>query len=144
MNKVIVFLITLLYCATGQAENLEVNFGLVLKNELGEPIGFKETTHIPAQSSSAPSLFGFVVTRTDDKPFLLGAIHILPGKDEGSQTKIMGKPMMIINRGAIFMQTSADDKAGNYKVEIYIDNSLYTTIDYQVVEDALPKPIQAL
>ena len=133
MKKLMLLIVCFLCCQTGMANNLEVNFGLVLRNDLGEPIGFKQTTHIPVHSASSPSLFGLVVTRKDDTPFLLGAVHILPGKTPDVQTKVMGKPMMIVNRGAIFMQTSPKDRAGKYQVEIYIDNTLFKTIDYQVV-----------
>ena len=133
MYKLVISVTLLCICLWTHASELEVNFGLVLKNEFGEPVGFKETTHIPAYSDTQPSLFGFVVSRDNDQPFLLGAVHILPGRSPDTFTKIMGKPMMIVNRGAIFMQTSPEDIAGNYKVEIYVDNTLYQTIDYQLV-----------
>ena len=116
-----------------QAAEFEVSFGLVLTNSSGEPIGFKETRQIPLSIEQTPALYGVVVTKQDDDPFVLGAIHVLPSAPESEANKIMGKPMMVVKRGAMLMRTENTDEPGDYKVEIYLDNRLHQTIDYSVV-----------
>ena len=81
----------------------QMDFGVIIHNDLGEPVGFEKTKNIPISSKGEPSLFGLVVTSPETDEFTLSSVHILPpnSNDEGPR-KMMGKPMRIQGRGAIF------------------------------------------
>lgn len=119
--------------AVAEEKSYKVSFGVILKNELGEPIGFQETRSIPLGNKSQSTLFGVVVTKVDEQPFMLGTVHIIPSKEQGKSTKIMGKPMRSMNRGAVFLQSDEQDIPGDYRMEIYLDNRLVQTIEYQLI-----------
>ena len=114
-------------------EKFEFNFGLVLHNNSGEPVGFMTTKDIPIVEAGQTSMYGLVVTGLTDEQFILSSIHVLPKNQEhDNHHKIMGKAMRIEKRGAIFMRTDYHDLPGHYKMEVYIDNVLLKTIDYQL------------
>ena len=115
--------------------HIEVHFGVVIKNPNGEPVGFRQTTKIPHISSEPSALYGVVVTSKDETPLTLGAIHIMPAKSNGDEQKVMGKPMRVVGRGAIFLQADQEDPAGQYGVEVYINHKLFTTITYELVSE---------
>lgn len=109
-----------------------LEFGLVLHNQHGEAIGFKETTAIPIDNSGENSLYGLVVSKESAEDFTLGSVHILP-KAHNNVHKIMGKTMIINGKGAVFMKTQNNDIPGDYEMEIYINGILYKTINYQLL-----------
>ncbi|MBU2893641.1 hypothetical protein KO495_09950 [Colwellia sp. D2M02] len=109
----------------------KLEFGLVLHNEYGEPIGFKETTTIPINTQGKDSLYGVIISKNSTENFTVGSIHILP--EEIDIEKIMGKTMQINGKGAIFMKTQGSDKPGTYEMEVYINGLLYKTIQYQLL-----------
>lgn len=113
------------------ASNIEykLDFGLIIQNEMGEPVGFEKTHKIPIFYQGKTSLYGLVVTSPESDDFILSSIHKLPIQDN-QQTKIMGKPMIVQKRGAIFLKTDFDDTPGEYVMEVYIDNKLHQTINY--------------
>lgn len=114
---------------------IEVHFGVVLKNDNGEPVGFRETTKIPRSAETSTALYGVVVTSTSQEPLTLGAVHIIPKSNEALPEKIMGKPMLVVGRGAIFLEANEDDPSGEYVVEVYINHRLYTSISYEIVNE---------
>lgn len=117
-------------------ENFEFNFGLVLHNDSGEPVGFMSTEEIPITKAGQTSMYGLVVTGLTEEQFTLSSVHVLPkGEQQQNNPKIMGKAMLIKKRGAIFMRTDYHDQPGNYQMEIYIDNVLLKTIDYQLLNN---------
>lgn len=119
--------------ALASTERYQFDFGLIIKNDAGEPVGFDSTTQIPLFDKDAESLYGLVVSRSDEEPFVLSAVHIFPEQHGSNNQKVMSKPMNIISRGAIFFQTDDMDILGHYQIEIYIDNLLVKTIDYKLV-----------
>lgn len=122
------------------AQEFKLEFGLIIQNEYGEPVGFEQTTEIPIKNSSAGSLYGLVVTSPQDKYFSLNSVHSLP-KPEGGEApqKIIGKTMIIQNRGAIFLRTDDEDIPGMYSMEVYIDNKLHTVIQYELKNSYLAR-----
>jgi hypothetical protein len=129
-------LITGLILFSLQAVAMEIDykleFGLVMHNEYGEPVGFKKTTDIPINMSGKDSLYGVVISKESDENFTVGSIHILPEKTT-EVPKIMGKTMVINGKGAIFMKTQGSDTPGTYGMEVYINGLLYKTIQYQLL-----------
>ncbi|QOL25431.1 hypothetical protein LP316_14200 [Thalassotalea sp. LPB0316] len=123
--------------ATVQAQDYNLDFGLVLHNDIGEPVGFEKTNEIPLTYNGEPALYGLVVTNDDNTPFTLSSVHILPADGNDKPRKLMGKPMYIQKRGAVFMRTDIDDVVGVYQMEIYLDNVLYKTITYQITDNAI-------
>lgn len=116
------------------ANEYELDFGVVLHNDVGEPVGFQKTTQIPIENNGQASLYGLVVTSAEDKQFSLNSVHVLPTvTKELMAEKIIGKDMFIQKRGAIFMRTDLKDQPGLYKIEVYIDNKLYEVIQYELV-----------
>ncbi len=109
----------------------KLEFGLVLHNEYGEPVGFKETTTIPINTQGKDSLYGVVISQKSAENFTVGSIHILP--EEVDIQKIMGKTMVINGKGAIFMKTQGSDQPGTYEMEVYINGLLYKTIQYKLL-----------
>jgi len=121
------------HLATANTEFI-YDFGVIIHNDLGEPIGFEKTTQIPIVNSGQSSLFGLVVTSPNDNQFLLNSVHVLP--EDASQNipqKMMGKAMLIQKRGAVLLRTNVLDMPGEYSMEIYIDNKLLKTINYELV-----------
>jgi len=120
------------------AKTMEVDytleFGIVLHNESGTPIGFKETTNVPINESGKNSLYGLIISKDSQESFTVGSIHILPNNPSNTQ-KIMGKTMIINGKGAVFMKTQKDDTPGNYAMELYINGVLYKTIEYQLLTE---------
>ena len=112
--------------------NLE--FGIVLQNEYGTPVGFKETTYVPINKSGKNSLYGLIISKDSQENFTVGSVHILP-KNPSNTEKIMGKTMVINGKGAVFMKTQKDDTPGNYAMELYINGVLYKTIEYQLLTE---------
>jgi hypothetical protein len=125
-----------LYAATFTVDAMEIDykleFGLVLHNDYGEPVGFKETTTIPINTAGKDSLYGVVISQQKDENFTVGSIHVLPDTIADAQ-KIMGKTMVINGKGAIFMKTQGSDTPGEYEMEVYINGLLYKTIQYQLL-----------
>ena len=112
----------------------QLDFGVIIQNSTGEPVGFEKTTKIPIKNNGSTSLYGVVVTCPDPQQFTLNSVHILPKQSEESvPQKIMGKPMLIQSRGAIFMRTESSDLPGNYVMEVYINNKLHDTVEYQLL-----------
>jgi hypothetical protein len=126
---------TLFFSAYGfsQESEYQIEFGVVIHNKAGEPIGFEQTTTIPINSKGNNSLYGMVITRDNTKSFKLGSVHILP-KNPKNWKKVIGKSMNIEKKGAVFMRTSQDDPPGIYLMEIYIDSILFHTFEYQLIE----------
>lgn len=111
----------------------KLDFGVIIQSETGEPIGFEKTTQIPIDHFGKPSLYGLVVTSDKDDEFALNSVHVLPPQDDSdNHAKVLGKPMYVQNRGAIFLRTEQSDEPGDYAIEIYIDNKLYQVINYQL------------
>lgn len=122
------------------ASNFSFDFGVIRHNDVGEPIAFEKTTQIPIANGVETTLYGLVVTSDDDEQFNLNSVHIVPIQNErGNLKKVMGKAMVIKKRGAIFMRTDFDDLPGDYQMEIYIDNELRHTINYQLADTTLAK-----
>jgi len=116
-----------------QAATYNLDFGLVLHDDNGEPVGFEKTQAIPLKRNGHPSLYGLVITNDDNEPFTLSSVHIVPSDEENSQPdKFLGKPMYVQKRGAIFMRTDTHDKPGVYQMEVYLNNALYQTITYEL------------
>lgn len=138
--KLLTMLIVLPLCSVTYAQEFKLEFGLIIQNEYGEPVGFEQTTEIPIKNSSAGSLYGLVVTSPQDKYFSLNSVHSLP-KPEGGEApqKIIGKTMIIQNRGAIFLRTDDEDIPGMYSMEVYIDNKLHTVIQYELKDSYLAR-----
>lgn len=119
--------------AIAQETPYKLDFGVVIHNEDGEPVGFEKTKQIPILHNGENSLFGLVVTSPKDQQFMLNSVHSLPSTIQRSNTnKIMGKPMWVKYRGAIFLRTNATDEPGLYTMEVYIDNELHTIIEYEL------------
>lgn len=110
-------------------EEYKLDFGLIIQNDIGEPVGFEKTNEIPIWYQGRTSLYGLVVTSPENDDFTLSSIHTLP-EAMNQQTKIMGKPMIVQKRGAIFLRTDFDDTPGEYVMEVFIDNKLHQTIRY--------------
>lgn len=119
---------------TVHATDYNLEFGLVLHNNYGEPVGFEKTNMIPKTYNGEPALYGLVVTNDDNKVFTLSSVHILPQVEHDKPNKLMGKMMQIQKRGALFMRTDKEDSAGIYHMEVYLNNVLYKTITYQITE----------
>ena len=132
----LIFLCLLCTSASAAQDTYTVNFGVILKNDMGEPVGFEETTAIPVGKANTKTLYGIVVTRNDEQPFTLGTVHVIPTLDSNVTTKVMGKPMQSTNRGAVFLQSDEYDIPGDYAMEVYLDNQLLTTISYQLIKVA--------
>lgn len=111
-----------------------LDFGVVIHNDVGEPIGFEKTKQIPIARKGQPSLYGVIVTSPNKNEFLLNSIHILPQENnEEVDAKIIGKSMIIQKRGAILMRTNTEDVPGEYTMEIYIDSKLHHVFNYELV-----------
>ena len=114
--------------------NYQVDFGVIIQNDTGEPIGFEKTNKIPIITQGQTSLYGLVVTSPENEEFTLNSVHTLPQLEINTQEqKIMGKPMLIQKRGAILLRTDTDDAPGLYSIEVYIDNKLHNVIKYELV-----------
>ncbi len=110
-----------------------LDFGVIIHNDMGEPIGFEKTKKIPIIRSGQSSLYGLVITSPNENEFLLNSVHILPN-DDGQKIphKMIGKAMIIQKRGAVLLRTDTLDIPGEYAMEIYIDNKLHQTINYEL------------
>ena len=116
--------------------NFQMDFGIIIHNDNGEPIGFERTQTIPINNNGKPSLYGLVVTSPEEDQFMLSSVHQLPEvNNNDTHNKIMGKPMLIQKRGAILLRTEQTDAPGQYKMEVYIDNKLHHTISYELVDN---------
>lgn len=135
MKKLITIML-LIFSVTslGNESEFSINFGLIMKNELGEPIAFKPTNEIPLNEKKEGALYGLVVTKKDEIPFTLGAIHIFPEDSQGKKAKMMSKAMNVMTRGAIFLRTNEEDIAGEYVIEVYLNNIHTDTIAYSLVK----------
>lgn len=133
--KMLILLLSLLL-VNFTAHSIEVDytleFGIVLHDEYGAPVGFKETTSVPINSSGKNSLYGLIISKDTQENFTIGSVHILPNNPSNTQ-KIMGKTMVINGKGAVFMKTQQDDIPGSYAMELYINGVLYKTIEYQLL-----------
>lgn len=117
--------------------NFQMDFGIIIHNDSGEPIGFERTQTIPIHNNGKPSLYGLVVTSPEEEQFVLSSVHQFPDNNEtDSNNKIMGKPMLIQKRGAILLRTEQTDSPGSYQMEVYIDNKLHHTISYELVDNS--------
>ncbi len=140
MLKITFFLICLLFNVNAFAESgagnslYSIDFGVVLQNERGQPVGFKPTKTIPLRTGNESTLYGVVVSRHDNASFILSAVHVLPVNFGGEKAKVMSEPMDVVGRGAIFLKTDVSDIVGKYQVEIYVDNLHTNTIDYELVK----------
>lgn len=121
--------------ALANSEDYSVDFGLIFKNEMGEPVGFYKTQEIPLQLSDEQSLYGLVVSRNNNQPFLLSVVHVFPHASNGVSKKVLSKAMSVSAKGAIFFQTTPKDVSGDYAIEVYIDNILMHVVNYQLVND---------
>jgi hypothetical protein len=128
----ILSLLTFQFEANAMELDYNLEFGLVLQNDHGEPIGFKQTTSIPINLSGQHSLYGLVISKNSDEEFMVSSVHVLP-ETVMDNKKIMGKTMLINGKGAVFMKTQQNDVPGNYAMEIYINSVLYRTIKYQLL-----------
>lgn len=113
----------------------KLEFGLVLHDEDGEPIGFKETKNIPIQNKGKNSLYGLVISNDDKDNFVISSVHTLPNNLVGVK-KILGKSMVVNRKGAVFMKTQKSDLPGTYIMEVYINNILHETIEYQLESES--------
>jgi hypothetical protein len=50
--------------------------------------------------------------------------------------KILGKSMVVNRKGAVFMKTQKSDLPGTYIMEVYINNILHETIEYQLESES--------
>ncbi|MFD2164944.1 hypothetical protein ACFSJY_01605 [Thalassotalea euphylliae] len=111
----------------------QMDFGVIIHNDMGEPVGFEKTKNILISNKGESSLFGLVVTSPETDEFTLSSVHVLPPSNgEDRPRKMMGKPMRIAGRGAIFMRTDSHDIPGTYAMEVYINNQLHHTIEYHL------------
>jgi len=111
----------------------KLDFGVIIHNDIGEPIGFEKTNKIPIDYKGNSSLYGLVVTSPESSEFTLNSVHVLPTDiDEEQGMKLMGKTMLIQKRGAILMRTDLTDIPGNYQMEVYINNKLHQVINYEL------------
>jgi hypothetical protein len=133
--KILILLLSLSF-VNFSANSMEVDytleFGIVLHDEYGAPVGFKETTYVPINTAGKNSLYGLIISKDSQENFTLGSVHILPDNPSNTQ-KIMGKTMVINGKGAVFMKTQKDDTPGDYAMELYINGILYKTIEYQLL-----------
>jgi len=133
---------TLLVSSTTFADEPKyvLEFGRVLHNSVGEPVGFEKTTKIPVALDGNSTLYGLVITSPENEKFTLNSIHILPPDPTSLESKKMiGKSMIIKKRGAIFMRANSDDLPGIYNMEIYINNTLHKSIQYELMPIELAK-----
>lgn len=135
INIVIIIALYFATCAIVSADEIDykLEFGIVIHNDLGEPVGFRETKNIPISLPGKTSMYGIVITTPKKGTFTLGSVHVLPTK-QNQITKIMGKAMKIEHKGAVFMRTNSKDLPGEYQMEIYIDGLLYEVINYQLIQ----------
>jgi hypothetical protein len=111
-----------------------LDFGRIIHNEIGEPIGFEKTNQIPILKDGESSLYGLVITSPETTEFLLNSIHIFPKSSvTNTNNKMMGKPMLVQKRGAILLRTDTGDEPGKYAMEIYIDSKLHQVISYELI-----------
>jgi hypothetical protein len=129
---IFLFFVQVSTCAVEVDYNLE--FGLVLHDEYGTPVGFEETTYIPINKLGKNSLYGLIISKESEENFTIGSVHILPNNPSNTQ-KIMGKTMVINGKGAVFMKTQRDDMPGDYAMELYINGVLYKTIKYHLLSE---------
>lgn len=114
--------------------NYLLDFGVIIHNDMGEPIGFEKTKQIPITRKGQSSLYGVIVTSPNNNEFLLNSIHVLPKlKTENNKQKIIGKSMIIQKRGAILLRTDMQDEPGQYAMEIYIDSKLHQVLNYELI-----------
>jgi len=135
--KVINFCIVIVLVLSGYVyaaeDEFTLNFGRIIHNKVGEPIGFEKTTRIPISMNGESTLYGLVVTSPEDEEFTLNSIHILPPDPVNlTSKKLIGKAMIIQKRGAIFMRASFSDTPGIYNMEVYINNELHQSIQYEL------------
>lgn len=136
MKYLIICLLLLVQLPLQASEvDYKLEFGLVLHDENGEPIGFKETKNIPIQNKGKNSLYGLVISNDDKENFVIGSVHTLPNNLVGVK-KILGKSMVVNQKGAVFMKTQKNDLPGTYIMEIYINNILHETIEYQLQSES--------
>lgn len=135
MKYLVLFLI---FCMQAPIKAVEVDytleFGIVLHDEFGTAVGFKETTNIPINRLGRNSLYGLIISKDSVENFTVGSVHILP-KNPSNTKKIMGKTMIISGKGAVFMKTQRNDVPGNYEMELYINGILYETINYYLISE---------
>lgn len=134
----LVAVIFLLIQFNTKAENINyaLDFGLIIHNDIGEPVGFEKTTQIPILEAGNSSLYGVVVTSPDNNEFILNSIHILPAVEANNiANKVIGKSMIIQKRGAILLRTDTNDQPGRYAMEIYIDSKLHQTLNYELITE---------
>lgn len=111
-----------------------LDFGVIIHNDIGEPIGFEKTKQIPILHKGQSSLYGLVITSPENREFLLNSVHVFPEqRDADSTKKMMGKSMLIQKRGAILLRTDTEDQPGEYAMEIYIDRKLHQVINYELI-----------
>ncbi len=132
---ILLLILSLVHFSTNTMEiDYNLEFGIVLQNEYGTPIGFKETTYVPINNAGKYSLYGLIISKDSQESFTVGSVHILPDNPSNTE-KIMGKTMVINGKGAVFMKTQKDDTPGNYAMELYINGVLYKTIEYQLLTE---------
>jgi len=111
-----------------------LDFGVIIHNDIGEPIGFEKTKQIPILHKGQSSLYGLVITSPENREFLLNSVHVFPEQnDADNMKKMMGKSMLIQKRGAILLRTDTEDQPGEYAMEIYIDSKLHQVINYELI-----------
>jgi hypothetical protein len=128
----------LIFCVQVPVRAVEIDyileFGVVLHDEFGSAVGFKETTNIPINKLGKNSLYGLIISKDSEESFTIGSVHILP-QNPSNTKKIMGKTMVISGKGAVFMKTQRNDVPGNYEMELYINGILYETINYHLISE---------
>lgn len=130
----IVFLLFVQLTAKAVEVDYILEFGVVLHDEYGTAVGFKETTNIPINNLGKNSLYGLIISKDTKENFTVGSVHILP-ENSSNTKKIMGKSMVINGKGAVFMKTQRNDIPGRYEMELYINGVLHKTINYQLLSE---------
>ncbi len=139
-SRLLTILFLLSFQTFAEESTYKLEFGRVIHNDVGEPVGFEKTTRIPISLSGDSTLYGLVITSPKDEKFTLNSIHIMPIDPTNLEArKLIGKSMLIQKRGAIFMRASIDDIPGIYNMEIYINNSLHSSIEYELIPIEIAK-----
>jgi hypothetical protein len=139
-SKMLIIFILISFQALADDNIYKLDFGRVIHNDVGEPVGFEKTNKIPMPIQGDSTLYGLVVTSPEDEKFTLNSIHVLPLDPVNLEAKkLIGKSMIIQKRGAIFMRATIDDIPGIYNMEIYINNTLHSSIEYELVPIEIAK-----
>lgn len=117
------------------AGDYDIRFGIMVKQSNGLYDVIEETTCIPLYTMDTGFSFGYTIDKNKgEKDPTAYSVHYLPPSDKQSTGQMlrMRTETLIWPKEHFKMNFGREDVPGEYRVDIYINDKVYKSIEYQV------------